>query len=142
MQEVGRAMEAIDDFLRGLRAKLYDRRHGHFIAYIDSQRCYIIYTATTLRNPKALFSKDFGEMLGVRSSILTQDFDYIVWVVERNNCISVYMERSYRVNSFCLENKTVYRNKQTGEYICNYPLNRTRKVYEKCITKTLMDYRK
>jgi hypothetical protein len=79
-------------------------------------------------------------MLGVRSSILAQGFDYVVWVVRRETCIEFYIERTYRVNSFCLENRTVYRNPETLEYICNYPIKYARKLKTICVHKTLLDY--
>jgi len=119
--------ELVKRVLGASAVKQYDKHHGHFIATASSYKYYVIHTTATLRNSKSVFKRDYGEMLGVRSSILTQDFDYIVWVIERNNCISIYMERSYRVNSFCLENQTVYRNKATGEYVCNYPVSLAKK---------------
>jgi hypothetical protein len=119
--------------------RLYDKRCRHYIAVINGYRYYIIFTNSVLKNSKSVFGVDYGEMLGVRSSILTQDIDFIVWIVSDSSCVEAYIARAYQVNAFCLENRTVYRNKVTGEYICNYPVSLARKVYEKC-TKTLLSY--
>jgi hypothetical protein len=132
--------ELIQSVFKFSKLQQYDRKHMHFIALDSQYKYYIIVTTQTLRSSKRLFGRDFGEMLGVRSSILAQDFDYIVWVVRRETCIEFYMERTYRVNSFCLENRTVYRNPETLEYICNYPASRARKLKTMCVHKTLLDY--
>ena len=122
-------------------ARLYDKRCRHYVASVGTYRYYIIFTNSVLRNAKAIFGKDYGEMLGVRSSILTQDFDFIVWIVDSGSCVEVFIERSYVVHSFCIENRTVYRNKVTGEYVCNYPKMLTKKIYRRC-ENGLMKYMK
>ena len=132
--------ELIQSVFRFSKLRRYDRRHMHYVASDGYYKYYVIVTAQVLRSSRKLFGVDYGEMLGVRSSILAQDFDYIVWVVRRETCIEFYMERTYRVSSFCLENRTVYRNPETLEYICNYPASYARKLKTICVHKTLLDY--
>jgi len=137
-------MAGVEDIIRSVfkfSVQQYDKRHAHYVGYDGQYKYYIIVTSRVLQNSRKLFGTDFGEMLGVRFSILVSDYDYIVWVLQRNNCFEVYMERSFRVASFCNENRTVYRNRETGEYVCNYPVKYARKVAEKCLNRTLLDYR-
>jgi hypothetical protein len=75
--------ELIKKTLGADEVRQYNRRHGHYVATAGSYKYYVIHTTATLRNSKSVFKRDYGEMLGVRSSILTQDFDYIVWIVEK-----------------------------------------------------------
>jgi len=137
-------MAGVEDIIRSVFRfsvlQRYDKRHVHYVAYDGQYRYYIVVTTRVLQSSRRLFARDFGEMLGVRSSILAQEYDYIVWIVERGTCFEVYMERTYRVNQFCLEHRTIYRNRETGEYVCNYPVKHARKVYEKCLNRTLLDY--
>jgi hypothetical protein len=132
--------ELIQSVFRFTRIQSYDKRHMHYVATDGYYKYYVIVTTQVLRSSAKLFGRDFGEMLGVRSSILVQEYDYIVWVLQQGNCFSVYMERAYRVNQFCLEHRTVYRNRETGEYICNYPASSARKLKTICVHKTLLDY--
>jgi hypothetical protein len=136
------ALNIIMELFKEAKIVEADKQHQHYVALLGQNKAYIIYTTRTLRNSRTVFGHDYGEMLGVRHSILLGDYDYIVWVVNRGNCYEVYMERSHKINSFCLDNRTIYRNSMTGEYICNYPVSMARKVAEKCINKTLLSYLK
>jgi hypothetical protein len=127
---------------KSIRVVSYDKNHGHLVAYDGTSKIYIVYTTRTLRNSGAVFGKDFGEMLGVRTSILMQSYDYIMWVVNRGSKIDVYMDRSNKVHSFCTENSTVYRNRETGEYICNYPAALAKHVETITLHRTLDSYEK
>jgi hypothetical protein len=125
-----------------IRVVSHDKSHGHLVAYDGDSKIYIVYTTRTLRNSGAVFGKDFGEMLGVRTSILMQSYDYIMWVVNRGSKIDVYMDRSSKVHSFCTENSTVYRNRETGEYICNYPAALAKHVESIALHRALDSYTK
>jgi len=103
-------------------------------------RVYAIYTHSYLRTPRKLGIPYDNAMLGVRTTILmNKDIDIILWVVELDNCVSVYMGKSKLILNYCLEHNTIYHNELTGEYICNYPMVNTRKIYEVC-RKTLLDF--
>lgn len=105
-------------------------------------KVYVIYTRSYLRTPRKLGIPYDNPMLGVRTTILmNKDIDLVLWVVELDNCVSVYMGKPKLILNYCLEHNTIYYNEFTGEHICNYPLVNTRKVYEVC-RKTLLDYSK
>jgi len=129
-------------FGSGLRIVRLDAVHGHMVGVLGERRLYIIYTTRVLENSRAVFSADYGEMLGVRTSILVQSYDYIVWVVNRGDRIDVYMEKSHNVYKFCRENTTIYRNRETGEYICNYPAALAKNIETIRMHKTLDSYKK
>jgi len=69
--------ELIQSVFRFTRIQSYDKRHMHYVASDGYYKYYVIVTTQTLKSSRKLFGVDFGEMLGVRSSILTQDFDYM-----------------------------------------------------------------
>jgi hypothetical protein len=128
-------------FGSGLRIVSRDPVHGHMAGLLGGNRLYIIYTTRVLENSRAMFSADYGEMLGVRTTILMQNYDYIVWVVNRGSRIDVYMEKSSSVYRFCRENTTVYRNRETGENICNYPAALAKNIETIIVQKTLDSYK-
>jgi hypothetical protein len=126
------ALEAVNRIDRVVKVVPYDRDSGHLVAHCENSTFYIIYTRSTLRNPRSIGIDYRGEMLGVRTAVLTMNVDYIVWAVDKGNCIEIYTERTHKIHSFCIDNKTIYRNKSTGENVCNYPVAMARKIYEKC----------
>jgi hypothetical protein len=126
------AIEVVNRIDRVVKVVPYDRDIGHVVAHCENATFYIIYTRNTLRNPRSIGIDYSGEMLGVRTPILTMNIDYIVWAVDKGNCIEIYAERASKIHSFCIDNKTIYRNRETGERICNYPATMARKIYEKC----------
>jgi hypothetical protein len=101
-------------------------------------RGYVIFTRSYLRNPLKLGINYKYPMLGVRTNILPTT-DLIIWVVEDNNCVRCYVAKSSNVFNFCVKHNTIYHNEVTNEYVCNYPVADTRKIYELCKT-TLLDF--
>ena len=125
--------EALKRFDRIEHINVYDRRRGHMIVYGDRGKYYIIYTGSVLRNPRSLGIDYEGEMLGVRTSVLMMDVSHIVWVVDRDGCIKMYMQSSREVHRWCIDTGAIYRNRATGEQICNYPVKMATKIYERCV---------
>jgi hypothetical protein len=126
-------VEVVNRIDRVLKVVPYNRDIGHAVAYCKNTAFYIIYTRNTLRNPRSIGIDYSGEMLGVKTPILTMNVDYIVWAVDKGNCIEIYAERVSKIHRFCIDNKTIYRNRETGEHICNYPVKMATKIYERCV---------